>query len=84
MKPISLSRIFVLLGFIALPFLFNNCGAGIVLEADGSVAASHFPKDYESYGAVPSQKANSLPTVNTRFPVQALKSGSGLSITVTY
>lgn len=80
MKPISVSRILALLGLVALPFLFNNCGAGIVMNADGSVAQSTFPHDYESYGSIPSKSINSIPTVDTRFAVSALN-GSGLSPT---
>ena len=79
-----MSRLIIVLGLALIPVLFTNCGAGLVMNADGTVDQSNFPKDYESYGGIPSQKVNALPNVNTRFPIQALKAGSGLSPTVTY
>lgn len=74
----------IVIGLALVPLLFNNCGSSFVVNADGSVATSQFPADYESYGSIPSLKANSIPTVSSRFPVQAIRPGSGISPTITY
>lgn len=77
------ARVLTVIGLALVPLLFNNCGSSFVVNADGSVAASTFPNQYTRYGDYPSQKANILPSANTRFPIQAIKPGSGLTPTVT-
>lgn len=80
MKPSYIVFVIVL----ALPLLFNNCGASIVLNENGSVAMSTFPADYEAYGDHPSTKVNAIPSQTVRVPAQARTAGSGLSPTIQY